>query len=406
MDTPASYSFLVVLLLFESASALARPEYAAKEKLNCVSCHALAWGGGPRNIVGKTYGAHGHTPAKTSTSELYYADVRFIDYYSTESTSKRSNGAALMQASVTGNAPITQSESGTEMRGVLTLNAPTLGSPGPREAYLRWQLGAAPGKTPTQIYVGRFYAPFGQLTDEHRTYTRIQTNMSINNFDIGAALSTNPTEALHFDLALVNDFQTGGAFNIGEVPWGVIANARWNSPAIPLLFGMSGNYERMLQLPDPIAGSAYAALSLDRLTNSKLSGSLLLEGVIADNWNHPTINTGLANPSLSQFFIPQENATYLTSVQEATSLGVSGQAKYNLTNVWTLLYRFDYLALDVNSLGTNYTRHGVGFEAYLNSNLIWQVRYEAAAHPSAISAASNTTLAIQDDIFMMLRAWL
>jgi hypothetical protein len=399
-------SLITVFALTISTPALARPEYATKEKLNCVACHASPWGGGPRTVMGKTYGSHGHTPAKTSSSDLYYASLRFIDYYSTDSTHKRANGAGIMEAAVTGNVPIIQNDDGSEMRGVLTYNIPTLAPANLREAYIRWQLSAQSGRTPTYVLVGRFYMPFGLLTDEHRAYTKIQTNMTINNFDIGAALSVNPTESFHFDLALVNDFQTGGAFNTGELPWGVVGNVRWNPESLPLLFGVSGNYEHTITVPQPYAGSFYSVLSADRLTDNTVSGSLQAEAVWAKNWNNPAVNTGLVNPSLSQYFIPAANSGYLPSVLDTTSFGIFGQAKYNLTHVWTLMYRLDYFAPDMGTLSNHYVRNGFGFESYLNSNLIWQVRYETVSVPGFIDSSSNTTFATQSDIFTMLRLWI
>lgn len=71
--------------LFVSCSqeVFARPEYSAREKLNCVSCHAYPWGGGPRNVFGKTYGSHGHMPSKLSASDLYYGDLRMTDEHRT-----------------------------------------------------------------------------------------------------------------------------------------------------------------------------------------------------------------------------------------------------------------------------------------------------------------------------------
>lgn len=364
------------------------------------------WGGGPRLVLGKVYGSHGFTPAKTSLSDLYYGSVRFIDYYSTDSTSKRANGAGLMEAAVTGDVPIVFGDNGSEMRGVLTYNMPTLGPAGPREVYARLALPAPIGRTPAYILVGRFYVPFGLLTDEHRTYTVIQTNMTINNYDIGAALSVNPVESLNLVLALVNDFQSGGNFSSDELPWGIVANARWNPGSLPFMVGLSGNYEHTINTPQPYAGSLYSVLSMDRLTQAKVSGSLSLEGVWANHWNNPAVNTGLVNPSLVQFFIPPANAAYQTSILDTSSLGLYALAKYNLTHVWTLVYKFDYIALDTGSLSTNFTRNGFGFEAYLNSNIIWNVRYETCSFPGFIDAASNTTLGIQSDIFTMFRIWI
>ncbi len=397
---------LLILSFVFATSALARPEYATKEKLNCVSCHASPWGTGPRTVMGKSYGSHGFTPAKTSSSDLYYGSLRFIDYYATSKTSQRPNGIGIMEAAVSGNVPIVKNEDGSEFRGVLTYNMPTLAPAQTREAYMRWQLAAPSGKTPSYFLLGKFYVPFGLATDEHRAYTKIQTNSTINTYSIGAAFSHNFTEDVHLDAALVNDFQTNGNFTTGDIPWGAVANLRWNPQSLPLLFGLSGNYERFINAPDPYAGSLYAVLSVDRLTDSKVSGSLQVEGVYANHWNASDVNTGNINKNLQTFFIPGSDTAYYNSIADSRSFGIFGQAKYNLSHVWTLVYRFDYLALDVSRIGEHFTRNGFGFEAYLNSNLIWQVRYEAANDPSVVSKDSNSTFATQSDIFTMLRLWI
>jgi hypothetical protein len=51
-------SFLTVLLL--ATCTLARPEYAAREGVDCVHCHLNPRGGGPRNERGAYYETHGH----------------------------------------------------------------------------------------------------------------------------------------------------------------------------------------------------------------------------------------------------------------------------------------------------------------------------------------------------------
>src|SRR4051794_11852885 len=83
----AVYFFLFALVLtalWDSATspaAWARPEYASREKLNCTACHVTPWGGGPRNLTGKAYGAHERPLGKLSTTDLVYGDLRFIGYY-------------------------------------------------------------------------------------------------------------------------------------------------------------------------------------------------------------------------------------------------------------------------------------------------------------------------------------
>jgi hypothetical protein len=404
-----SISIVFGFLIFfgSSQNVLARPEYATKEKLNCFACHVSPWGGGPRNIMGKTYGSRGLGMGKLTTTDIFYGDIRFIGYLPTEPSAYSTvSGLAFMEAAVTGNVAVLQNEEdGSEMRALLTYNMATLSGSTVREAYIRWQTHASKDEIPIYFLFGRFYVPFGLLTDEHRTYTRIQTNMTYNNYDVGGAISGNFSNAFHYDLSLVNDFQTGGAFTNRDLTLGIVLNFRWNPSTLPFMLGASGNFQRVKNLPQPYASSLYGALSLDRLTSGKLSGSLLFERVDANNWNNSALNTGMINPSLGQFFIPSSDPAYLAFVQQTSSIGYYGQFKYNISTQWTLLYKFDYLALDRNYLDDAYVRHGIGFEAYLNSNLILNARYEKATGMRPEISASNV-LAAQDDIFAMLRLWL
>jgi hypothetical protein len=395
----------IALNLVCSSNSDARPEYATKEKANCIACHVNPWGGGPRNLFGKVYGAHGFNPAKTSSLDVYYADVRFIDYLPTKKTTQRPNGLALMEAAVTGNVSIIQGEKGSEMRGVLTYNMSPLAGSEVREAYARFQLAAEGAAIPTEIMVGRFYVPFGLLTDEHRTYTRLQTNTMFNNYDVGGSISWNFNPDWHWDLALVNDFQTGGNFTANDLTFGLVANTRWNPHQLPFLLGLSGNFQKTTKFPQPFAVSEYGVLSFDRLTQNKISASLSLEAVEAVNWNNPALNNGQINPGLSPFFIPSSDAAYQSAINYKQSRGYYALFKYNLTHVWTPFYKLDYLNLDTSTDSNQFLRHGFGVEAYLNSNLILNVRYEYAsvARPEIVD---TNVLATQTDIFAMLRVWL
>ncbi|MFL5813977.1 MAG: hypothetical protein ACJ763_10405 [Bdellovibrionia bacterium] len=395
-----------VLNLVCSSSSDARPEYATKEKANCVACHANPWGGGPRNVFGKVYGSHGFNPAKTSSLDLYYADVRFIDYLPTTKTTQRPNGLALMEAAVTGNVSIIQGEGGSEMRGVLTYNMSPLAGSQVREAYLRFQLATEGAAIPTYFMVGRFYVPFGLLTDEHRTYTRLQTNSMFNNYDVGGAISWNFNPDWHGDFALVNDFQTGGNFTAADLTLGAVLNTRWNPRQLPFLLGISGNFQKTTKFPQPFAISEYGVLSFDRLTQNKISANLSLEAVEALNWNNPTLNNGQINPGLATFFTPGGSTDpYIRSIAYKQSRGYYALFKYNLTHVWTPFYKLDYINLDTGSESNQFLRHGFGVEAYLNSNLILNVRYEYAyvARPEIVD---TNVLATQTDIFAMLRFWM
>src|SRR5690348_3243641 len=105
----------VLIALFFPLSAIARPEYATRLKMECVSCHAAPWGGGPRTIYGKAYGSRDYTPAKTSSSDLFYADIRTIAFYSKYPT-RRMGGFGIMEAAPSANVPVIQNADGTEIR--------------------------------------------------------------------------------------------------------------------------------------------------------------------------------------------------------------------------------------------------------------------------------------------------
>lgn len=372
--------------------------------MNCVNCHATPWGGGPRTVYGKIFGSHGHKASPFSKNDLYYGDARFLAFYPTHSTQSQS-GVTQMQASASANVPVIQGESGSEVRGVFTFNMAQLGGAYPRDAFIRWQLPTDSGANPFQLVFGRFYVPFGLLTDEHRTYTRIQTNMTYNNYDVGGAVAGNLGNDLHFDLAVVNDFTTGGGFSNHDLTAGVVLNIRWNPSSLPFLIGASGTNSRTLLQPQPYASSLYGVLSLDRLTGFRASGSLSAERVDAQNWNNPLFNTGLVTPGLSAFFIPTTDTNYLAQVTYTASRGYYLLAKYNLNTTWTLLYKFDYLLLDTAHPEDAFTRHGFGFESYFNSNMILGARYEFA-NIGRVGVPSGSILAGINDFILTLRLWI
>jgi hypothetical protein len=393
-----------VIVSMPQREANARPEYALKNKLNCTSCHATPWGGGPRNIVGKAYGSHSNRPAKTSDNDYYYGDARVIAYHP-KHASHTNNGLALMEAAATANVPIYEGDNDSEIRGVGTFNMSSLGGSYPREIYLRGRLSADPGEVPSFITFGRFYLPFGLLTDEHRAYTRIQTNMSLENYEIGGAFSANPADDFHFDGALVNDFVTGGGFSSNDVTWGGVANVRWNPSKLPFFLGTSANYQHTLKQPEPYAFSFYGGLSLDRISDKKIGGSILVERVDAQNWNNPAVNAGTVHPGLATFFIPVNQSAYLTAIKTAHSVGYYLQAKYDLNPRFTLLYRFDYLNPDPSLPDGSFARHGLGVEMYFQGNVLINARVEKSliANP-AISGSG--VLADQDDLLVMFRWWI
>jgi hypothetical protein len=353
-------------------------------------------------VEGKVYGTHGLEGSLTTSSDLFYGDLRAIAFYPLHHAGQTTNGTALMEAAASADVPIVKAQDQSETRMVATYNISSLAGSELRDAYVRYRPGAADEGHNTYWTIGHFYVPFGLLTDEHRTYTRIQTNMTYNNFDTGAAYSRDFDPSFHLDVALVNDFQTGGAFNTKTFTWSVVGNFRWNPVTLPILLGASGNYEHINDVSDPSAGSLYGVLSFDRLTQNKISASLSAEGVVAHDWNNPTVNTGGVNPDLAQFFLPDPSliSSYLTT----TSLGGYGLAKFWLNPHWYLFYKFDYLALNMSHLGSNFTRSGFGSEIWVNPNVSVNARVEFAGTSGL--APSNSSIAAEDDFFTMLRVWL
>jgi len=436
-----------------SSIARARTEYAVAQKVRCTDCHVTPWGGGPRTVFGKMFGSRNHLPSPLSSSDIYYGDLRFIGYYPTSNQGNQGrDGFALMEAAASANLVIqdakkekhwapaeaersqrkpgkakpdvssgeiqtqvspvkgkesaNQEGSAVELRLLASYQIAPLGGASVREAYLRWQFGEATfGRSLLTFLAGRFYVPFGLLTDEHRTYTRIQTNMTLNQFPVGVALSYVTPSLWQFDLACVNDFQSFGNFSQIGLSVGMVGNVRWNPRRLPFTLGTSVNWQRAVGGPYPYAFSWSGILSLDRLTKNALGGSVSIERVDGFHWNSDRVNTGLIHPGLSQFFLGSSNSPYFVTVSDQSSVGYYGLVKVHLSPSVDLQYKFDFLALDRTQLSDAFVRHGFGVELFLGSNLILLSRWEKATE-GPTNLVAPVTLAAQDVFFVLFRAWI
>ena len=389
---------IIGIFLLLSASAFARPEYAVKQNISCITCHVSPWGGGPRTLYGKVYGSRDFGIGRYSNQDLFSGSLRGISYYPT-GVARSSNGTALMEAAASVNvAAVDADKKHSEIRVVGSYNAAPLGA-GVQQFYGRVQIQSDEG-SPTYLMAGRFNSPFGLLTDEHRTYTRLQTNMTWNNYITGGAISGNILPRLTYDLALVNDFQTEGLLTSNDTTFGVIGNVRWQPDTMPFFLGASQNYEYSVVQPQPYATSFYGALSVFRITNGTIPLTLLFEGVTARNWD-----SSIINPSVSMFFIPQSDASYQSALATSQSLGAYSMLRYDIDTHLSLIYKFDSLTLDTNYMGDNFLRNGLGFEYAFESNAYLDVRYEISDVTRPEIATSNA-LAAQDDIWAMVRLWL
>lgn len=387
-----------------SSACFARPEYAIRHRINtCTACHLSPVGGGIRNVYGKHYGARDYQQGLYSNQDLVSGDLRMLYFYSQKVTST-SDGAGIMAGNIGVNVPIVLGTHDIpETRIVLTENVGGFpgGAGGPRETYARWKFkeDAAQTMYPKYLLLGRIESPFGIITDEHRTYTKIQTKTSWNDMEMGALVSGDLLESVHYDFELVNGEETQGAVlgKSNATLFGTILNLRWMPARLPFALGASGSFhERKKSDPsttttgsNPEASAFYTMLSLDRLTKSLLTGSLMLEYVLAHNTNEQISSGFFTDPS------------YQASVLDAQSEGWYGQLNYDLSRRWTLIYKFDYLVLNTSFRSDAYIRHGLGVRYMMGPNMMVQGRYEKAAARQPTEAA-GTGLGAQDAAWALL----
>jgi hypothetical protein len=383
----------------------ARPFYAAhNNSVSCAQCHVNPAGGGIRKITGKFYNSvktGGHS--KHSEQEFYHAVLRQLGYVGEEPDEGR-NGLGLMEAYGAINVPVTETpEDNTATNLVASYDIGSFNQ-GTREVYIKWKTGSR-DELPNYVLLGRINLPFGLQADEHRTYTRLQTRTTLNDFYMGSQASGNFFERFHYDFALLNGFQStpeaegGGQFSQGNT-WGNVTNLRWTPKNQPFFFGTSGLYfDRHSGEPSPWAHSVYGVLSFNRLTEGAFNGAALLESVRAKHWNNTNLNSGLARR-----FLPSGETALASAVEESTSLGWYFKFRWDLTPRWALLYKYDQLSLDEDYTGDAFQRHGIGFRHMLTSNLYLQARAEKAV--TGRNDISKANMAGQDALWFLVHFWL
>lgn len=367
--------FLLTIITLTVANldvSWARPEYAIQHNINrCTACHISPIGGGTRNLNGKQYGSHQLGLSPFAKQDYFSADVRMVHYDPGKTTSR--SGMGLMAGLFSLNAPISPSDDSLMLSYTHNIGGWT----GTDSAFFRWKNSedTATSWAPQYILVGRFHAPFGPLTDEHRTYTQIQTKNSWNlDFEMGALISANPSDNFHYDIAVVNGEKAAGSIpTAGRAGlWGTIGNFRFMPQSWPLMLGASTTYHnRNSPDPSPWAHTIYGVTSLSRLTNYKFKGSFTFQYARAKYWNK-TINNFITD------------AAYQTSVENSESEGWYGMLMWDIAERWSLVYKYDQLVLDMDYPSDAYIRHGVGFRHLVAPNGYFSARYEMADanHPS------------------------
>ena len=165
----------ITITVFRLNSSFARPEYAARHRItSCTACHYSPAGGGLRTRYGKEYGAHNFKMSSFGQQDWVSADVRFM-YVNPQQHQQARGGLAVMAGILGATAPITPEEQKSAIRLVYTHDI--AGLAGALESYVRYRRFADPEVHwyPQYFLLGRFHAPFGLMTDEHRTYTKMQS---------------------------------------------------------------------------------------------------------------------------------------------------------------------------------------------------------------------------------------
>jgi hypothetical protein len=394
----AAFQFITYLffltLFFCPHKSQARPEYAVRMAANrCTMCHVSPGGGGLRNLTGKAFGSRGFTPGPYSSQDLITVDARAL-YYLPENTSPAArSGMAWMAGIVGGNIPLTSPDDPKELRLVFAHNIGGIIAGG-REFYMRWQRHGddSESSTPQHILIGRFHAPFGILSEEHRTYTRIQTQTTWNQFEMGAMASGQMREVWHYDLAAVNGENTAGTALTPDqaLTWGGVANLRYTPMTLPFILGISASHHnRVAGQESANAGVLYGLLSLERMTDSRFPGTFIFEYARAKEMN-ANLEVGFIDTS----------TTYDETIANSQSEGLLAQFNYELNDLSTLILRYDQLLLDVRYPSDAFRRYGVGIRKYVHANTLLSARYDfsEAGHPSQ----RNTTAKSSVDAFYLV----
>lgn len=390
---------LVLIVSIFSSPTWARPEYAARLGINnCQSCHYNPSGGGLRNPNGKFYGWRARQGVWGGEQKYWHIDLRMNGLYPNRAT-ESNNGMALMSAVAGASLPIEKVGEVVRSQIVLAYDMGTVAANGPRETYVQFM----PNESETWT-LGRFLAPFGLMTDEHRAFTRLQTKTTIYDFEMGGTYSKDFSERLHTDVALTTGFGQGGKFTGGtattpEQTSAVILNARVSPTSYPGFLGVSYRNDQSLIVKDVQAASLYSAVSLER-TQAFIPLHVLGELVWAQGWNNQKYN-GL---NMGQF-IPGSDLALQTALEKSQSLGLGAEANYEINPWWILQYRYDRIALDQHYSGDIFQRHGVGFKHFFTATTNILVRYEKA-ESSVKEVAQEIVRANKDSFYFILHAWL
>jgi len=399
--------FIILFLLSFVSAAFARPQYAVRKKIiSCSACHFNPAGGGARNIFGKAVGSRTFPMGLNSKQDYFSFDFRAININTTEEREKNPNGSGIMTSNVSAAIPVNVLDNGSTTYAVAAYDLGGFG-PGARETYARFSPANSDDSLPMYVVVGKFNIPFGLLTDEHRTYTRKQTNTDYNKFEMGFMLSGTPHHSFHYDIALVEGYQKAAAYPSAGDNRGYVFNLRYNFNQSPVILGLSGLYNEgqvdsngKTRNGNPMAAAVYTAVSLDHITNKRIEGSWLLEISMAKNYNRSEYNS-----SMSYFINPTQSSTYYNEILDKKSIGMMTRFDIDLSKSWASFYKLDIFAPDKEYFKDHFLIHSVGFKYWYSANVDIDLRYEKAKI-GRDGIAETGVSAAKDKILIIGRMWL
>ncbi|MCH2532949.1 MAG: hypothetical protein MK008_00740 [Bdellovibrionales bacterium] len=397
LKTVLIYSILLILF---SIHTYARPHYAARAKSNsCTMCHVSPLGGGLKTVTGKAFGGRGLKLNQFATQDKFAVDMRGIYYHPKKASSAR-GGMGLMALNVGANLNLTPMAGGDETSDVETRLVATHNIAGftgidSHNVYLRFKMREdyEASWKPQYIMLGRFQRPFGLMTDEHRTYTKMMTKSEWYTQETGVVFSANPYSTLHYDLGIINGIATEANFDKGNaIEWGGSLNARWTPISLPIVLGASYSQHSFdknstTDRDQPVAGSVYSVVLLDPILFDLTTGSIQLEYSEAKYWNPEVL------PKIFEGSSPSEFA-------KSRSEGWFGLTTINVNPTTELQYKYDRFLPDREFRGSYIERHGFGIKHYFSSSINVQLRYENANN--AIKNI-NSKYADDDAFYAVLR---
>lgn len=378
--------------------AVARPEYAAENLyVSCNICHVNPMGGGLRNSNGKIFGSRDMELSPFSKNEWFQIDFRAPFQRATTSRNEETKGIAVMNTLVAAHLPILKDSEDQETTGFVVSNSFGVLDNGLHEAYALIRIGRP------QLLIGRFYVPFGLATDEHRTYTRLQTRTTVKDFETGLAVSGDLTSSFHYDFSVTSGLDndaSGNAIAATDSPYGLAGNLRWKPFLQPHFFGLSYLVHGTTLVPSPIeATSINFVTATNQMTNNKFKGSVLFEFVSSKGFNNNLLNSNIS------YFIPATDP-WKDSVASSRAQGLNFGLNWSLTTRLIFQFKLEQFTPDVDYSGDKFTRTGCGLKYFFNSNMNLLARFEKSTASRPGLTEAGTVSAVKDYFYAIFHLWI